>query len=130
MKVHHIGIAVESLKEAVPVFQKLLGSSPVREETVEDQKARVAVFSVGENRIELLEATAADSPVGRFIAQRGPGIHHLTLSVKNLAESLLELERNGIELVDHAPRSGAGHERIAFLHPKSTAGILIELIEE
>jgi methylmalonyl-CoA/ethylmalonyl-CoA epimerase len=130
MKLHHVGIAVSSLKEALPVFEKLLGSSPLHEETVEDQKTRVAVFSVGESRIELLEATTADSPVGRFIAQRGPGIHHLTLTVKNLAESLVELERKGIGLVDRMPRTGAGHEQIAFLHPKTTAGILIELIEE
>jgi methylmalonyl-CoA/ethylmalonyl-CoA epimerase len=130
MKLHHVGIAVESLEEAIPVFEKLLGASPLYEETVEDQKARVAVFSVAESRIELLEATVADSPVGRFIAKRGPGIHHLTLSVENLAESLVELERKGIGLVDRTARAGAGHEQIAFLHPRTTAGILIELIEE
>jgi methylmalonyl-CoA/ethylmalonyl-CoA epimerase len=130
MKLHHVGIAVASLKEAVPVFEKLLGASPLQEETVEDQKARVVVFSLGESRIELLEATSADSPVGRFIAQRGPGVHHLTLTVENLAESLRELERKGIRLVDRTPRAGAGHEQIAFLHPKSTAGVLIELVQE
>jgi methylmalonyl-CoA/ethylmalonyl-CoA epimerase len=130
MKLHHVGIAVASLKEAVPVFEKLLGASPLQEETVEDQKARVVVFSLGESRIELLEATSADSPVGRFIAQRGPGVHHLTLTVENLAESLRELERKGIRLVDRKPRAGAGHEQIAFLHPKSTAGVLIELVQE
>jgi methylmalonyl-CoA/ethylmalonyl-CoA epimerase len=130
MKLHHVGIAVESVKEAVPVFEKLLGSSPLHQETVEDQKVRVAVFSVGESRIELLEATSADSAVGRFIAKHGPGVHHLTLSVQNLAEALAELERRGIRLVDRAPRTGAGNEQIAFLHPKSTAGVLIELVEE
>jgi LAO/AO transport system kinase len=130
MKLHHIGIAVESLEEAIPVFQKLLGSAPAQEETVEDQKSRVAVFEVGETSIELLEATAADSPVARFIAKRGPGIHHLTLTVANLAESLGELEQKGILLVDRAPRPGAGGHQIAFLHPKSTAGILVELMEE
>jgi methylmalonyl-CoA/ethylmalonyl-CoA epimerase len=130
MKLHHVGIAVASLKEAVPVFEKLLGASPLQEETVEDQKARVVVFSLGESRIELLEAISADSPVGRFIAQRGPGVHHLTLTVENLAESLRELERKGIRLVDRTPRAGAGHEQIAFLHPKSTAGVLIELVQE
>lgn len=130
MKLHHVGIAVESLKQAVPVFEELLGSAPLHEETVEDQKSRVAVFKVGESRIELLEATSGDSPVARFIAKRGPGIHHLTLSVENLGESLAALEQKGIQLVDRMPRGGAANERIAFLHPKSTAGVLIELIEE
>jgi methylmalonyl-CoA/ethylmalonyl-CoA epimerase len=104
MKLHHVGIAVESLKEAVPVFEKLLGQAPLRAETVEDQKSRVAVFRVGESCIELLEATSPDSPVARFIAKRGPGIHHLTLTVSNLAESLIELEQKGIRLVDRTPR--------------------------
>jgi methylmalonyl-CoA/ethylmalonyl-CoA epimerase len=130
MKIHHVGIAVESLEEAVSAFEKLLGSAPLHEETVEDQNSRLAVFSVGESRIELLESTSTDSPIGRFIAKRGPGIHHLTLTVENLAESLVELERTGVRLVDRTPRAGAGGERIAFLHPKSTAGVLIELIEE
>lgn len=130
MKIHHVGIAVESLKEAIPVFEKLLGSPPASEELIEDQKVRVVVFGVGESRIELLEAADADSPVGRFIAKRGPGIHHLTLAVENIEESLEALEKSGIRLIDSKPRAGAGNERIAFLHPKSTAGVLIELVEE
>lgn len=130
MKIHHVGIAVESLKEAIPVFEKLLGSPPASEELIEDQKVRVAVFGVGESRIELLEAADADSPVGRFIAKRGPGIHHLTLAVENIEESLEALEKSGIRLIDSKPRAGASNERIAFLHPKSTAGVLIELVEE
>jgi methylmalonyl-CoA/ethylmalonyl-CoA epimerase len=130
MKLHHVGIAVESLSEAVPVFEKLLGQKSAHEETVADQKSRVASFDAGETRIELLEATSAESPIARFIAKRGPGIHHLTLSVENLARSLAMLEQSGIELVDRAPRAGAGGKRIAFLNPRSTAGVLIELIEE
>ncbi len=130
MKLHHVGIAVESLSEAVPVFEKLLGKKAAPEETIADQKSRVATFDAGESRIELLEATSAESPIARFIAKRGPGIHHLTLSVENLAQSLATLEQSGIELVDQAPRAGAGGKRIAFLHPRSTAGVLIELIEE
>jgi len=130
MKIHHLGIAVPSLREAVPAFERLLGCSPDSEEVVEDQKVRVVVFHVGEVRLELLEATAPESPIGRFIAKGGHGIHHLTLSVPNLKEKLGQLERSGVRLIDHEPRVGAGNELIAFLHPSSTAGVLIELVEE
>lgn len=130
MKIHHVGIAVESLETAVPVFEKLLGRAPDSRETVEEQKARVAVFKVGESRIELLEATAGDSPVGRFISKRGPGVHHLTLEVPNLVQALRHIEQSGVRLIDREPREGAGKRRIAFLDPKSTAGVLIELLEE
>jgi methylmalonyl-CoA/ethylmalonyl-CoA epimerase len=130
MKIHHLGIAVASLREAVPAFERLLGCAPDSEEIVEDQKVRVVVFRVGEVQLELLEATAPDSPIGRFIAKGGHGIHHLTLSVPNLKEKLGQLERSGVHLIDHAPRVGAGNELIAFLHPSSTAGVLIELVEE
>lgn len=130
MKVHHIGIAVESLERALPAFEKVFGKAADSREIVEDQKVRVAVFDFDGARIELLEATAQDSPIAKFIARRGPGIHHLTLQVSCLAEKLAELERSGIELVDRAPRAGAGGSRIAFLHPRSTSGVLIELVEE
>jgi methylmalonyl-CoA/ethylmalonyl-CoA epimerase len=130
MKIHHLGIAVPSLREAVPVFEQLLGKAANSVELVEDQQVRVAVFRVGESRIELLEATAPESPIGRFIAKGGHGIHHLTLSVPNLKEKLVELERSGVRLIDREPRVGAGNELIAFLHPSSTAGVLIELVEE
>ncbi len=130
MRIHHIGIAVPSLEVAIPVFKTLLGHSPDAEEVIEDQKVRVAVFAVGESRIELLEATAPDSPIARFIAKGGQGIHHLTLAVPNLTETLAQLERSGVRLIDREPRLGAGKERIAFLHPSSTAGVLIELVEE
>jgi methylmalonyl-CoA/ethylmalonyl-CoA epimerase len=129
MRIHHVGIAVESLEKAVPVFELLLGGTPASQETVEDQKVRVAVFKIGESRIELLESTSPDSPVGRFIAKRGPGIHHLTLTVEDLQGTLGQLESKGIRLVDRQPRPGASHESVAFLHPSSTAGILIELLE-
>ena len=130
MKIHHVGIAVESLASALPVFEKLLGRAPNSQETVEDQKVRVAVFKLEGSRLELLEATSADSPIARFIGKRGQGIHHLTLAVPNLAGTLAELERAGIRLIDREPRVGAAKERIAFLHPSSTAGVLIELVEE
>ena len=130
MRIHHLGIAVESLEKAVPVFELLLGRAPDSREKVEDQKVRIAGFQVGETRIELLEATSPDSPIARFIGKRGPGIHHLTLTVDNLQTTLNELDGRGIKLVDRTPRIGAGGESIAFLHPSSTANILIELLEE
>ncbi len=130
MKIHHVGIAVDSLKQAVPAFEKLLGRAPDSEDFVERDQVRVAVFEVGESRIELLEAASVDSPVARFLARRGQGIHHLTLAVPNLAESLAALERSGVRLIDREPRLGAGNERVAFLHPSSTSGVLIELVEE
>ena len=130
MKIHHLGIAVESLLTAVPVFEALLGERPESEESVVDQQVRVAMFSVGESHIELLEATSRESPIARFVAKRGPGIHHLTLTVPDLPRALAELEAKGVKLIDREPRVGAGNERIAFLHPSSTAGVLIELLEE
>lgn len=130
MRIHHVGIAVKSLENAVPIFQLLMGKPPDAQEAVEDQKVRVAVFQSGECRLELLEATSPDSPVARFLAKRGEGIHHLTLAVPKLAETLRHLEANGIRLIDREPRAGAGNERIAFLHPSSTVGVLIELVEE
>ena len=130
MKLHHVGIAVESLEKALPIFELLLGHSPDSTEEVKDQKVRVAVFQVGESRIELLEPSSPDSPIARFIGKRGPGIHHLTLTVGNLQNTLDTLERRGVRLVDRKPSEGAGGESIAFLHPSSTANVLIELLEE
>lgn len=130
MRIHHVGIAVESLRTAVPVFELLLGKPPDSEEVVEEQKVRVAVFRVGESRLELLEATSSDSAIGRFLARRGQGIHHLTFTVRDLSATLRKLEGGGMRLIDREPRRGAGNERIAFLHPSSTAGVLIELVEE
>jgi len=129
MKIHHVGIAVSSLHAAIPIFEKLLGYPPDSEEIVADQKVRVSVFKVGESRIELLEATSADSPIARFIQKRGPGLHHLTLAVPDLKKALGELESDGVKLIDREPRIGAENESIAFLHPSSTSGVLIELVE-
>ena len=130
VKIHHLGIAVESLASAIPVFEKLLGKAPDADESVADQKVRVTVFHLGDSRVELLESTEGDSPIARFIAKRGPGIHHVALSVPDLPEALRKLESEGVRLIDREPRLGAGNQPIAFLHPASTAGVLIELIEE
>jgi methylmalonyl-CoA/ethylmalonyl-CoA epimerase len=130
MKIHHLGIAVESLEAAVPIFTKLLGGAPKSQETVEEQRVRVALFELENARIELLEATTPDSPVGRFLAKRGQGIHHLTLTVPDLRATLAELGGAGIQPLDREPRKGADEKQIAFLDPKTTSGILIELVEE
>jgi len=130
MKLHHIGIAVGSLAAARPIFEQLLGKPPEVEEVVEEQKVRVAMFRVGESRLELLEATSDDSPIARSIAKRGQGLHHIALVVEDLAGTLRKLENAGVRLIDREPRQGAGNERVAFLHPASTAGVLIELVEE
>jgi methylmalonyl-CoA/ethylmalonyl-CoA epimerase len=130
VKIHHLGIAVESLATAVPVYQRMVGSAPRPEETVADQKVRVVSFDLGGSDLELLEGTSVDSPITRFIAKRGPGIHHLALSVPDLPGVLRKLENEGVRLIDREPRIGADNERIAFIHPASTAGVLIELIEE
>lgn len=130
MKIDHIGIAVESLRTAVPLFEKLLGCVPAAEETVEEQKVRVVAFALSESRIELLEATSPDSPIARFLSKRGQGIHHVALAVANVSAALAELERAGFRLIDREPRIGTGRKSIAFLHPSSTAGVLIELVEE
>jgi methylmalonyl-CoA/ethylmalonyl-CoA epimerase len=130
MRIHHVGIAVESLAASVPVFELLTGAPPAAQETVESQKVRVASFKLSSGSIELLEATSPESPIARSMAKRGPGIHHLTLAVDNLPAMLRRLERHGVRLIDREPRLGAGNTRIAFIHPSSTAGVLIELVEE
>ncbi|HXJ91324.1 MAG TPA: methylmalonyl Co-A mutase-associated GTPase MeaB [Terriglobia bacterium] len=129
-KVHHLGIAVKSLEEALPVFRRLTGSEPTPIEEVPEQRVRVAEFDVGESRLELLEPTAPDSPIARFLEKGGRGVHHVTLTVADLNQTLNDLERDGFKLIDRQPRTGAGGERIAFIHPSSTAGVLIELVEE
>ena len=130
MKIHHIGIAVESLAMARPAFEQLLGKAVGPEEVVEEQKVRVAMFQVGESRLELLEATGEDSPLARSLAKRGQGLHHIALVVEDLAGTLRKLESAGVRLIDREPHHGAGNEQVAFLHPASTAGVLIELVEE
>lgn len=125
----HVGIAVDDLAAARRVFADLLGLPVLAEEVVEDQRVRALTLDAGGTRLELLESTDPDGPIGRFLAKRGPGIHHLTLRVRDLERVLRDLEANGVQLVDRVPRPGAGGARIAFLHPRSTAGVLVELCE-
>ena len=128
MKIDHIGIAVESLSEALEPWLKA-GFEPAGEEEVEDQGVRVAMLPAGESRIELLEASRPDSPVARFIKKRGPGIHHLAVRVDDIDAKLEELRRAGVRLIDEVPRPGARGTRIAFIHPSSMNGVLLELVE-
>ncbi len=128
--VDHIGIAVNDLEAAVEIYRDLLGLELQGEEIVADQKVRVAKLTAGDDTIELLEATEEDSPVGRFVARRGPGIHHICLSVDDIEATLKKFRDRGMRLIDEEPRIGAGGHRIAFVHPASSSGVLIELSEK
>lgn len=128
--IEHIGIAVKSLDEAIPFYEKLLGWSCYAIEEVEEQKVRTAFFKVGETKIELLEATSPESPIAKFIGKRGEGVHHIAFSVTDLEGKLKETEDMGIRLIDKYPRKGAEGLDIAFLHPASTFGVLMELCEK
>ena len=129
-KISHIGIAVESLDEQIPYYRDVLGLTFSGTEVVEDQKVKVAFFDVGDTRIELLEATSEDSPVAKFIAKKGQGVHHMAYQVKDCKTALVSMSEQGIKLIDSEPRTGAGGHKIGFLHPRSTFGILTELTEE
>jgi methylmalonyl-CoA/ethylmalonyl-CoA epimerase len=128
-KIQHLGVAVGSIDEAVSFWRDALGLELTEIEVVEDQGVRVAMLPIGESRIELLEATGVETPVGRFIAKRGPGIHHLCIEVENINAKLAELKKRGVRLIDEVPRHGAGGALVAFLHPSSTGGVLIELTQ-
>lgn len=128
--IEHIGIAVKTLNEAIPYYEKLLGTSCYAIEDVKDQKVRTAFFKVGQTKIELLESTDAEGPVGKFIEKKGEGIHHIAFAVDDLENALEEAKDNGIRLIDEKPRKGAEGLHIAFLHPKSTFGVLTELCED
>jgi len=124
-RVSHIGIAVEALGESVPFFRDILGLPEVALD--DSDGASIVGFSAGEPLVELLEAEDPASPIARFLAQRGPGIHHICFSVDDLDAMLERCRRAGVQLIDEKPRIGAEGKRIAFLHPKSTAGVLVEL---
>jgi methylmalonyl-CoA/ethylmalonyl-CoA epimerase len=127
--IEHIGIAVSNLKDAISLYENLFEIRCYRIEEVPDQKVRTAFFQVGETKIELLEPTDADSPVAKFIEKRGEGIHHIAFAVRDIVSGLRHAEEKGIKLIDLAPRKGAEGLSIAFLHPKSTFGVLTELCE-
>jgi methylmalonyl-CoA/ethylmalonyl-CoA epimerase len=129
LKIDHIGIAVKSIDAGKTFWAEALGLAFEGSETVDEQKVTTAFFPVGESEVELLESTAPDGPVASYIEKKGEGIQHVAFRVENLEAALSELKQKGIRLIDEQPRIGAGGARIAFLHPKSTNGVLVELCE-
>ena len=129
LKIDHLGIAVNSIEAGKSFWTVVLGLKFEGSETVVEQKVTTAFFPVGESEVELLESTAPDGPVAKYIEKRGEGIQHIAFRVENIEEALAELKEKGIRLIDEKPRTGAGGAKIAFLHPKSTNGILVELCE-
>ena len=128
LKIDHIGIAVKNLAESSKLYE-ILGIKSTGTEEVAEQKVKVAFFPVGDSEVELLESTAPDGPIARYIEKNGEGMQHIALRVDDLEAALAELKAKGVRLIDEKPRYGAGGARIAFVHPKSTGGILLELSE-
>ncbi len=129
LKIDHLGIAVNSIDEGKKFWTDILGLGFEGSETVEEQKVTTAFFPVGESEVELLESTAPDGPVAKYIEKKGQGIQHVAFRVDDIEKALIELKEKGIRLIDEKPRTGAGGAKIAFLHPKATSGVLVELCE-
>jgi len=128
--IEHIGIAVKDLAQAITYWENLLGTKCYNIEEVKDQKVKTAFFKIGQTKIELLESTDPEGPIGKFIEKKGEGIHHMAFAVEGIEQALVDVESNGVQLIDKAPRNGAEGLHIAFLHPKSTFGVLTELCED
>lgn len=127
--IEHIGIAVKSLDDAIPFYENVLGLKCYGIEEVKDQRVKTAFFMVGQTKIELLESTDPEGPIGKFIEKKGEGLHHIAFAVNDLQEQLGNIEQKGVQLIDKQPRRGAEGLDIAFLHPRSTFGVLMELCE-
>ena len=128
--IHHLGVAVEDLDEAVDTYERLFGARVEHRDTVQDQGVEAASLRVGESRVELLASLGEDTPVGKFLAKRGPGMHHVAYEVADLRSSIDELERAGAELIDRQPREGLFGLQVAFVHPDSVHGVLAELVSD
>ena len=128
--IEHIGIAVNNLDEAISYYENTLGLKCYAIEEVADQKVKTAFFKIGETKIELLESTDPNGPIGKFIEKKGQGIHHMAFATNNIKKSLEEAKKKGVRLIDHEPRKGAEGLDIAFLHPKSTFGVLTEFCQD
>ncbi len=128
-KIDHIGIAVRNIEKTSKLLSNILGLKVVGEEIVEEQKVKVAFLPLGDSELELLESTSPEGPIARFIEKKGEGIQHIAFRVNNIEEVLEKLKKEGVRLIDEKPRYGAGGAKIAFLHPKDTNGILVELCE-
>ena len=129
-KIEHIGIAVRDLENANEIFQDILNSPSYKSESVDSEGVTTSFFKVGPNKIELLQATNPDSPIAKFIEKRGEGIHHIAFAVNNVEEEIKRLTDKGYKLINQSPKKGADNKLIAFLHPKSSNGVLIELCQE
>ncbi len=129
MKINHLGIATKGIDDALKFWQDALGLENVHTETVEDQKVRVAMLPIGESRIELLEPTSDDSPISKFLEKRGGGIHHIAVEVDDIVAALAKLKAQGMRLIDEEPRIGAEDCLVAFVHPASANGVLLELVQ-
>lgn len=129
MKIDHIGIATSRIEDALSIWQDALGLSIDSTDEVTEQGVRVAMLAIGETHIELLEPLSADSPVGKFLQKRGPGIHHIAVEVPDIRSALNDLKARGARLIDHAPRVGANGCLVAFVHPAATNGVLLELVQ-
>lgn len=130
MKIHHIGIATEGINGAANIWRDVLGLEPDHTEEVPGQKVRVCMLPLGASRLELLEPMSADSPISKFLEKRGGGIHHIAVAVEDIRSALSDLKAKGARLIDETPRAGAGGCLVAFIHPSSTGGVLLELVEE
>ena len=129
-KIEHIGIAVKDLKVSNTIYEKLLGVSSYKQEVVESEGVKTSFFEVGPNKIELLEATKADSPIAKFIEKRGEGIHHIAFDVDDILLEMERLKAEGFVLLNEKPKKGADNKWVAFVHPKGANGVLIELCQE
>lgn len=129
-RLSHVGVAVRNLESSIDLFSRIFGKRPDAMESVEDQKVRLAFFRVGDASVELTEATAPDSPIAKFLEKRGEGVHHLSFEVDDIHAEIARLKSEGIQLIDETPRMGAGGYWIAFLHPKSTNGVLVEISQK
>ena len=128
--IEHIGIAVKSLDEAIPVYEKMFGLKCYNIEEVAEQKVKTAFFKVGETKIELLESTSPEGPIGKFIEKKGEGVHHIAFAVNDIKTEIKRLQKEGFTVLNEIPKKGADNKLVAFLHPKTTNGVLIELCEE
>ena len=129
-KIEHLGIAVENIDESLKIYEKLLGTNCYKIEEVESEGVKTAFLQIGESKIELLEATNPSSPIAKFLSKKGKGIHHIAFNSSDIDEDIKRLKSEGFELIHQTPKDGADNKKIAFLHPKSTDGILVELCQD
>jgi methylmalonyl-CoA/ethylmalonyl-CoA epimerase len=129
-KIEHLGIAVKSIEESLKVYEELLGTNCYKSELVESENVRTAFLQIGESKIELLEATNPDSPIAKFLEKKGQGFHHVAFDVENIDKEIERLKGLNYQLIHQSPKPGADNKLIAFLHPKSTEGLLVELCQE